>query len=79
MAICGKVIWLFPRRPTARRMFRRFGSALLKKAACKLAPALASAAESALALGLEQLSATGPELELYALAHARADARLFAT
>lgn len=45
----------------------------------ELAPALAAAAQSALELGLDELSATAPELELAALAHARADARMFAT
>jgi urease accessory protein len=45
----------------------------------RLAPSLARAAADAQALGLDQLSATAPELELFALAHARADARLFAT
>lgn len=44
-----------------------------------LALHLADAATDALAMGLDQLSSTAPELDLYALAHARADARLFAT
>lgn len=44
-----------------------------------LAPALARAATDALAIGLDQINATSPELELFALAHARTDARLFAT
>lgn len=45
----------------------------------RLAPSLTEAAHRALALELDQLSASTPELELAALAHARADARLFAT
>jgi urease accessory protein len=45
----------------------------------ELAPALVAAAESAIELGLDELSATAPELELAALAHSRADARMFAT
>jgi urease accessory protein len=45
----------------------------------ELAPALASAAAVALALGLDELSSTAPELEVFALSHARADARLFST
>jgi urease accessory protein len=45
----------------------------------QLAPALARAASDALALGPGQLSATAPELELFALAHARVAGRLFAT
>ena len=45
----------------------------------ELAPALAAAAQSAVELRLDELSATAPELELAALAHARADARMFAT
>jgi urease accessory protein len=45
----------------------------------QVAPALAAAADSARALKLEDLSVTAPELELYALMHARADARLFST
>ena len=43
------------------------------------APALAVAAGRALTVGLDRLSSTAPELELFALAHARAGARLFAT
>jgi urease accessory protein len=45
----------------------------------QLAPALTRAAESALAMRLDEVSSTAPELEICALAHARADARLFAT
>ncbi len=45
----------------------------------RLATALARAAEDALALDVEDLSSTAPELELFALAHHRADVRLFAT
>ena len=44
-----------------------------------LAPALAASAERAVSLGLEELSSTAPELELFALAHARSDVRLFAS
>ncbi|UGS37056.1 Urease accessory protein UreF [Capillimicrobium parvum] len=44
-----------------------------------LAPALATAAGAAGELPLEETHSTAPELELYALAHARADARLFVT
>jgi urease accessory protein len=44
-----------------------------------LAPALAQAAAAACALALDDVSSTAPELELFALAHARADARLFST
>jgi urease accessory protein len=44
-----------------------------------LAPALEAAAERALDLGLDELSSTAPELELCALAHRRADARMFST
>jgi urease accessory protein len=44
-----------------------------------LAPALAAAAEDALGLKLGEVSATAPELELFALGHGRADARLFAS
>jgi urease accessory protein len=45
----------------------------------ELAPALASAAEAALELRIDELSSTAPELELAALSHARGDARMFAT
>jgi urease accessory protein len=45
----------------------------------QLAPALAQAADDACAAALDDVSSTAPELELFALAHARADARLFAT
>ncbi|HEX4806465.1 MAG TPA: urease accessory UreF family protein [Conexibacter sp.] len=45
----------------------------------RLAPALAAAAEDALALPIEDVSSTAPELELFALAHPRADVRLFST
>jgi urease accessory protein len=45
----------------------------------RLAPVLTSAAELALTLGLEELRSVMPELELYALAHSRAEARLFST
>jgi urease accessory protein len=60
----------------------RLGAISPVRAQCvlaRLAPRLADAATDALAVGLDQLSATAPELELYALVHARADARLFAT
>src|SRR6185312_3282709 len=42
-----------------------------------LTPVLTSAAELASALGLEELRSATPELELYALAHSRAQGRLF--
>lgn len=45
----------------------------------QVAPALADAAARACALSLDDVSSTAPELELFALAHARADARLFTT
>jgi urease accessory protein len=45
----------------------------------ELAPALADAAERALTVALEELSATTPELELYSLVHARHDGRMFQT
>jgi urease accessory protein len=45
----------------------------------RLAPVLTRAAELALTLGLEELRSVMPELELYALAHSRAEARLFST
>ncbi|MEA2330137.1 MAG: urease accessory protein [Thermoleophilaceae bacterium] len=48
-------------------------------ALARLAPSLAAAAEEALALDLDELSSTAPELELFALRHARADARMFST
>jgi urease accessory protein len=45
----------------------------------ELAGALHRAAERSLVTELDDLSSTAPELELYSLAHARADSRLFAT
>lgn len=45
----------------------------------KLAPALVAAANRARATPVDHLSATAPELELFALAHAHADARLFSS
>jgi urease accessory protein len=48
-------------------------------ALASLAPALGAAAERAVSLELDELSATAPELEMYALGHGRADARLFAS
>jgi urease accessory protein len=45
----------------------------------RLAPRIAAAAEEALTLGPGELRSTTPELELFALRHRRADARLFAT
>jgi urease accessory protein len=45
----------------------------------RLTPALAAAAELAATLGLDELRSTMPELEMYALMHARAEARLFST
>jgi urease accessory protein len=45
----------------------------------RLHPAIEQAAEHALALELDQLHASAPELELHLLAHERADARLFAS
>ncbi len=45
----------------------------------QLAPALARAAVDACATTLDDICSTAPELELFALAHPRADARLFAT
>lgn len=44
-----------------------------------LAPALSAAAELALATALDDVSTTAPEIEIYSLAHLRADARMFAT
>lgn len=44
-----------------------------------LAPALGAAAELALRTPLDDVSSTAPEIEIYSLAHLRADARLFAT
>jgi urease accessory protein len=37
------------------------------------------AAELALTIGLDELRSTAPELELYALAHPRVEARVFST
>jgi urease accessory protein len=48
-------------------------------ALAQLAPALARAAADACALPLDDIASTAPELELFALAHPRADARLFST
>jgi urease accessory protein len=45
----------------------------------RLTPVLASAAELASTLGIEELRSATPELELYALAHRRAQGRLFST
>jgi urease accessory protein len=45
----------------------------------QLSPALITAAELASTLGSDGLRSTTPELELYALAHERAEARLFST
>lgn len=45
----------------------------------RLAPDFARAGERAVRLPLSGLSASAPELELFALEHARADARLFAS
>jgi urease accessory protein len=45
----------------------------------RLTPALVAAAELAATLGLDELRSTMPELEMYALMHARAEARLFST
>ena len=45
----------------------------------QLVPALAAAAEMACASALDDVASTAPELELFALAHPRADARLFST
>jgi urease accessory protein len=44
-----------------------------------LAPAIARAAADALDAGLDDLRSTGVELEIAAMSHRRADARLFAT
>lgn len=44
-----------------------------------LAPVLSAAAELALATALHDVSSTAPEIEIYSLAHQRADARMFAT
>jgi len=48
-------------------------------ALARMAPALEEAAERALGGDASQTSSTAPELELYAMTHRRADARLFAT
>jgi urease accessory protein len=48
-------------------------------ALASLAPALSAAAENAVGLKLDELSSTAPELEMYALGHDRAQARLFAS
>ncbi len=45
----------------------------------QLTPALVTAAELASTLGLDELRSTTPELELYSLAHRRAESRLFST
>lgn len=45
----------------------------------RLTPVLTSAAELASTLGVEELRSATPELELYALAHSRAQGRLFST
>jgi urease accessory protein UreF len=45
----------------------------------QLTPALTTAGELASTLGSDELRSTTPELELYALAHSRAEGRLFAT
>jgi urease accessory protein len=45
----------------------------------EMAPALSESVDVALTLGLDDLSVTTPELELYALTHARSDARMFRT
>jgi urease accessory protein len=44
-----------------------------------MAPALTSAARTALSLDIGELSATAPELEIAALTHRRSDARMFAS
>ncbi|HEX5146936.1 MAG TPA: urease accessory UreF family protein [Conexibacter sp.] len=48
-------------------------------ALAQLGPAFARAAGDACTRTLDHVSATAPELELFALAHVRADARLFTT
>jgi urease accessory protein len=45
----------------------------------QLTPALAAAAELAVTLGVDEMRSTTPELEMYALMHTRAEARLFST
>jgi urease accessory protein len=45
----------------------------------RLTPVLTSAAELASTLGIKELRSATPELEMYALAHSRAEARLFST
>ena len=45
----------------------------------RLAPVLALACEGAIALEWDQIHSTTPQLELYAMRHARAEARMFAT
>jgi urease accessory protein len=45
----------------------------------QLTPALAATAEVAAALGVDEMRSTAPELEMYALVHARAEGRLFST
>jgi urease accessory protein len=45
----------------------------------RMAPALAAAGEAAASVALGGLRATGPELEILALVHLRADARMFST
>ncbi|HEY4824237.1 MAG TPA: urease accessory UreF family protein [Solirubrobacteraceae bacterium] len=48
-------------------------------AMARLAPSFAAAAEAAVRLELDELSSTAPELEICALAHEHADARMFAS
>jgi len=48
-------------------------------ALARMAPALEKAAERALGADASETSSTAPELELYAMTHGRADAKLFAT
>jgi urease accessory protein len=57
----------------------RFSPLHAQVALRRLGPVIAQAAEEALALPRDRLRSTGPELEIYALSHRRADARLFTT
>lgn len=45
----------------------------------ELTPAIIDGAETALGLELSEMNSTAPELELFSLAHAQADARMFRT
>lgn len=57
----------------------RLSSARAQSALRLLEPSLIEAASLATCLSIDELRSVAPELEIHAMAHARADARLFAT